>query len=34
MPGDSPGMAGDESTWEAQNVMAIDGDGELTPFDY
>lgn len=34
MPGDSPGMGGDEATWEAQNVMAVDADGGLAAFDY
>lgn len=34
MPGDSPGMGGDESTWAAQPVMAVESDGALTPFDY
>ncbi|MEL6892527.1 MAG: DUF411 domain-containing protein [Actinomycetota bacterium] len=34
MPGDSPGMGGDESTWATQAVMAVETDGTLTPFDY
>ena len=28
MPADSPGMGGDESTWEQQPVMLIEHDGE------
>lgn len=34
MPGDSPGMGGDETTWANQDVLAIDADGSLTPFAY
>lgn len=34
MPGDSPGMGGDESTWANQNVVAVDADGAMSPFDY
>ncbi len=34
MPGDSPGMGGDVTTWERQPVMLIDRDGSLQPFDY
>ena len=34
MPGDSPGMGGDESTWSTQDVFAIGQDGSLTPFAY
>ena len=34
MPADSPGMGGDESTWAAQEVLAVDADGDLFPFDY
>lgn len=34
MPSDSPGMGGDESTWESQPVMLIGRDGSLTPFTY
>lgn len=34
MPADSPGMGGDESTWESQPVMLVGHDGTLSPFDY
>ncbi len=34
MPTDSPGMGGDQSTWESQPVMLIANDGSLAPFDY
>ena len=34
MPSDSPGMGGDQSTWETQPVMRIDNDGSLAPFTY
>ena len=34
MPVDSPGMGGDESTWANQNVVSIDADGVLSPFEY
>ena len=34
MPGDSPGMGGDESTWSTQDVFVIGRDGSLTPFVY
>lgn len=34
MPGDSPGMGGDESTWANQKVVGISTDGSVTPFDY
>lgn len=34
MPGDSPGMGGDEESWESQPVVLIGHDGSLTPFDY
>ena len=34
MPADSPGMGGDQSTWETQPVMLITTDGRMTPFDY
>jgi hypothetical protein len=34
MPGDSPGMGGDESTWSTQDVLIIGRDGSLTPFVY
>ena len=34
MPPDSPGMGGDETSWEAQPVMLILGDGQLVPFEF
>ena len=34
MPSDSPGMGGDQSTWETQPVMLINNDGSLAPFIY
>jgi hypothetical protein len=34
MPEDSPGMGGDEETWESQPVMLIANDGDLVPFEY
>ena len=34
MPSDSPGMGGDQSTWEAQPVMRINKDRSLAPFTY
>lgn len=34
MPGDSPGMGGDETTWTAQSVVAIAVDGSLRAFMY
>ncbi len=34
MPADSPGMGGSEATWEAQDVLLIQNDGELVPYDY
>lgn len=34
MPGDSPGMGGDESTWAAQPVVTVGRDGSLAPFEY
>ena len=34
MPGDSPGMGGDESTWATVEVTGIDADGSMTPFAY
>ena len=34
MPPESPGMGGDEATWNAQPVMVIGRDGSLEPFDY
>ena len=33
MPADSPGMGGDETTWERQPVMLIEHDGSLRLFD-
>ena len=34
MPGDSPGMGGDESTWSQQSVVAVTAEGSLEPFIY
>lgn len=34
MPADSPGMGGNEETWESQPVVLITNDGDLVPFDY
>jgi len=34
MPDDSPGMGGDETTWERQPVVLIDVDGTIRPFEY
>lgn len=34
MPGDSPGMGGDESTWANQKVVGIGADESIVPFDY
>lgn len=34
MPPDSPGMGGDETTWESQPVVVIGYDGSLAPFTY
>ncbi|MEN9506540.1 MAG: hypothetical protein RI958_2466 [Actinomycetota bacterium] len=34
MPGDSPGMGGDETTWAAQDVLAVMADGRLSRFGY
>lgn len=34
MPGDSPGMGGDQTTWSTQEVFAIAADGSLMRFDY
>ena len=34
MPADSPGMGGDQDTWDSQPVALIGFDGELVPFDY
>ncbi|MAT06382.1 MAG: CopG family transcriptional regulator [Acidimicrobiaceae bacterium] len=34
MPGDSPGMGGDETTWALQTVLAVRNDAALQPFSY
>ena len=34
MPADSPGMGGNEATWNAQPVALITHEGKLVPFDY
>jgi hypothetical protein len=34
MPPDSPGMGGDQESWDAQPVVLINHDGSLEPFDY
>ncbi|MCL1595650.1 MAG: DUF411 domain-containing protein [Actinomycetia bacterium] len=34
MPADSPGMGGTEATWDAQDVLLIQYDGQLIPYDY
>ena len=34
MPADSPGMGGDQASWAAQPVVAVNRDGTLTAFDY
>ena len=34
MPGDSPGMGGDEKTWRDQPVSLINRDGSLSAFAY
>lgn len=34
MPGDSPGMGGDQQSWQSQPVMLIGTDGTLTPFQH
>jgi hypothetical protein len=34
MPADSPGMGGDETTWDDQPVVLIGADGSLTAWDY
>ena len=34
MPPDSPGMGGNEETWESQPVVLIGHDGSLAPFNY
>ncbi|MCL1601722.1 MAG: DUF411 domain-containing protein [Actinomycetia bacterium] len=34
MPLDSPGMGGDQKSWDALPVLLIQNDGELVPFDF
>lgn len=34
MPPDSPGMGGNEATWESQSVVLIGHDVSLAPFTY
>jgi hypothetical protein len=34
MPVDSPGMGGDEASWNRQPVVLIGTDGDLTDYDY
>lgn len=34
MPSDSPGMGGNQSTWDNQAVMLVGDDGGLTTFEY
>ena len=34
MPGDSPGMGGDEGRWAGQPVLLVNTDGSLTDFSY
>jgi len=34
MPPDSPGMGGNQESWDAQLVLLIDHNGSLEPFDY
>lgn len=34
MPGDSPGMGGDASTWAQQAVRLVARDGSLSSFEY
>lgn len=34
MPGDSPGMGGNEQTWANQAVMLVTNTGDLVPFEY
>lgn len=34
MPGDSPGMGGNEGTWESQAVQSIATDGSLARYEY
>ena len=34
MPGDSPGMGGDEQSWRGQPVSMVNRDGSLSAFTY
>ena len=34
MPADSPGMGGDPEAWAALDVVVIERDGTLTPFEF
>jgi len=34
MPPDAPGMGGDATMWDAQEVLLIQTDGQLVPFDF
>lgn len=34
MPGDSPGMGGDEAAWARQPVVLVGADGSIQPFAY
>ena len=34
MPADSPGMGGDESTWETQPVLLVERDGTTSAWAY
>ena len=34
MPADSPGMGGDQGTWDAQPVMLIQNDGQMVAYDF
>ncbi len=34
MPPDSPGMGGDEKSWDAQPVMLIQNDGQMVAYDF
>ena len=34
MPADSPGMGGDPATWSQLDVLLIERDGDLVPFEY
>lgn len=34
MPGDSPGMGGDDESWNSQKVVLVSKDGSLGPFAY